>query len=227
MAGQSPFLGPEAIRVANSGPGLNLLVWAGHSRKPAHVSQLDLQIETGRAFEKEHMGFKLNQILNQPCDEEIVRYILNTGAALVLGEQGHPIRPQDFTSAFLGSPFLVLMTRELSSPNAGSRNHDLFFHVPPRIFLVPREQRLLIAAIQGSTDAELAEELDISIAMVKKTWRTVYERVARRMPDLLPENPGSRASGKRGKERKQIVLAYLREHPEELRPVVEQARASS
>jgi hypothetical protein len=51
-------------------------------------------------------------------------------------------------------------------------------------------------------------------------WRSVYRRVAARDPDLIPDD--SQADGepsKRGRSKKQHLMAYLREHFQELRPV--------
>jgi hypothetical protein len=62
--------------------------------------------------------------------------------------------------------------------------------------------------------------LNTSLSAVKKTWRSVYGRVAARLPELIPSN--SQFDGKvlkRGRDKKQHLIAYLREHPEELRPV--------
>ena len=60
----------------------------------------------------------------------------------------------------------------------------------------------------------------ISLATVKKTWRLIYDRVAACSPELIPGNfAADDGANTRGKEKKQRVIAYLREHPEELRPV--------
>jgi len=48
----------------------------------------------------------------------------------------------------------------------------------------------------------------------------IYERVAACRPELAPTNsPSEEWTQDRGKQKKQRLLAYLREHPEELRPV--------
>jgi hypothetical protein len=75
-------------------------------------------------------------------------------------------------------------------------------------------------ALDGGTDKELADELGISLSAVKKTWRMIYDRVAACQPELIPSNSQADAwTQDRGKQKKQRLLAYLREHPEELRPV--------
>jgi hypothetical protein len=62
--------------------------------------------------------------------------------------------------------------------------------------------------------------LGTSLSTVKNTWRSIYNRAAARLPDLFPDH--ARADlrlSQRGKEKRRFLLAYLREHPEELRPV--------
>ena len=60
--------------------------------------------------------------------------------------------------------------------------------------------------------------LGVSLSAVKKTWASVYLRVQSRKPPDVRIELDANINGDRGKEKKQKLLAYLREHPEELRP---------
>jgi DNA-binding NarL/FixJ family response regulator len=102
----------------------------------------------------------------------------------------------------------------------GSWVGSLFVYQPPQFDFRPSEQRLLLAALQGGTDDSLAETLGVSLSAVKKTWRTTYSRVTAKSPGLIPDQVPEELTSERGKEKKQRLLAYLREHPEELRPAV-------
>jgi hypothetical protein len=53
-----------------------------------------------------------------------------------------------------------------------------------------------------------------------KAWRTIYGRVTAKSPGLIPDQVPEELTSERGKEKKQLLLAYLREHSEELRPAV-------
>jgi DNA-binding CsgD family transcriptional regulator len=91
---------------------------------------------------------------------------------------------------------------------------------PPRFGFIRSEQRLLSCGLDGGTDQEIADTLGISLVAVKKRWRAIYERTGAIAPELAPDlPPGDGRSGERGKAKKQRLLAYVREHPEELRPV--------
>ena len=74
--------------------------------------------------------------------------------------------------------------------------------------------------LPGETDAELAEELGISISTVNNKWRSMYDRVAACLHELFPDCSDVEPQiSDRGTEKHHRLLAYLREHPEELRPV--------
>ena len=103
----------------------------------------------------------------------------------------------------------------------GSWVGALFDYHPPMLGFNRSEQRLLSCALPGATDEQLAEMLGISLPAVKKMWVSIYRRVEDRLPELIsdPLRSDIPASG-RGKEKRRRLLAYLREHPEELRPVL-------
>jgi hypothetical protein len=77
------------------------------------------------------------------------------------------------------------------------------------------ERELLWAALEGQTDTELAISLDLTLPAVKARWRSVFTRFAKMEKSLAPEFFGQ---GGRGPQKRHRILAYLREHPEELRP---------
>jgi|NGEPerStandDraft_6_1074524.scaffolds.fasta_scaffold02472_2 hypothetical protein len=86
----------------------------------------------------------------------------------------------------------------------------------------PSEQRLLLTALEGGTDEQNAEKLGISVSAVKKSLRLVYERVAACDANLIPDQRWQEQREdnlERGKTKKQQLLAHLREHMEELRPL--------
>lgn len=74
---------------------------------------------------------------------------------------------------------------------------------------------------------EVSEHLGISVSSVRRCWLSIYDRVSERAPGVLGQaattNYGN-ANAVRGKGKKNRVLAYLREHPEELRPLSRKRR---
>lgn len=90
----------------------------------------------------------------------------------------------------------------------------------PILGLRSSDQDLLEAALRGSTDMELSEELGLKLPALKKRWVSVYKRVAIARPSLLPGLDDNLDRQTRGRQKKHRLLAYVREHPEELRPYV-------
>jgi len=69
---------------------------------------------------------------------------------------------------------------------------------------------LLLAAQLGGTDEDLADELGISLSVIKKAWHSIYDRVCAHDPELVPATTFSEegAAG-RGKTKKQRLLAIF------------------
>jgi hypothetical protein len=88
----------------------------------------------------------------------------------------------------------------------------------PILGLRNSDQELLEAALRGTTDMELSAELGLKLPALKKRWASVFNRVAVAKPDLLPGLDGDVDRQTRGRQKKHRLLAYVREHPEELRP---------
>jgi hypothetical protein len=92
----------------------------------------------------------------------------------------------------------------------------MYHYQPPALHFRPVEQSLLIAAVSGKTDAELSAELGLSLEAVKKRFLSVYAKVEQFKPEILTQTPADRDV--RGPQKRRRVLAYVRAHPEELRP---------
>ncbi len=118
------------------------------------------------------------------------------------------------------NPHLIVITRESALQRVGAWSSSIFFYTKPKIGFARGEQRLLSEALRGLTDEELCKELDVSLSAVKKGWRSIYSRVERSGLGILPSLSDERGHNPdRGKGKKHRLLAYIREHPEELRPV--------
>ncbi|MDQ2688075.1 MAG: hypothetical protein M3Y28_09440, partial [Armatimonadota bacterium] len=111
--------------------------------------------------------------------------------------------------------------REEARIQPGSYISVMFQHTPPRIWFRPAEQQLLLQALQGVTDEEMAASLNLSQSAVKNRWRGIYDRVMKSAADLLPQHSfeNGLSDQKRSKEKRRRLLNYLRYHMEELRPV--------
>jgi DNA-binding CsgD family transcriptional regulator len=218
MLGESPLLSDKQVRQANADGGLNLVVWEGavrdlfRNRPEVHYAFL-------QTFVVEHRGFLLKELLGQMTSEEALQATVHSGNLFLSSTSGRYIdymeKPAD---VLLAEPHFIGIKRELALDRVGTWIGSLFVYQPPQFGFRPSEQRLLLAALEGGTDEELAVKLDISLSAVKKTWRSIYERVRAGNSGVIPDQLQAESTPERGKEKKQRLLAYLREHPEEVRP---------
>jgi hypothetical protein len=221
VRGRSPLLSNAEVRAANSTGGLNLVVWHDSSH-PEDMQRGEVGNAAMNAFEENYRGFRLREVIAQADCLEHLRVMDNAGGLYfdrVRGSYG--AFPEVDARNFCDEPRNVGMTRELALTHGASWVGTLFLYAPPQIGLSRSEQRLLFSALAvGGTDEELSKNLKISLSAVKKAWRTIYDRVATCLPELAPGNSQAAPQTQgRGKQKKQRLLAYLREHPEELRPI--------
>lgn len=221
--GKSPLLSPKQVETANSREGLNLLVWYGCVRiEDGRRAEVGSELAT--AFVAYHRGFNLRELMVQVESPEHYQAVRNQGGYL----WNHKKQCFDeFCEAdpdeIIRKPHVFGLTRELALKQPCMWTGSLFvLYRAPQFGFSRSEQRLLLSAFDGGTDLELADRLGISLDTVRKEWRAIYDRVAACSPDLIPDHAAmDREDGgtSRGKAKKQILLAYLREHPEELRPI--------
>ena len=221
----SSLLSSNQVREANSREGLNLVVWQATVREQ-HMQRVEVWDAFMKAGIEQHRGYRLKELL--VAQAESVEHLLglrHTGGFFWDGKnQRYGDLPECNLQEIIRAPHVAGITREIafSRPleSITSSIGGLFLYQPPRFGFSVSEHRLLHSALAGGTDEELSGELGISLSTVKKTWRSVYDRVAACMPELIPSNsqPDGEAS-KRGRDKKQRLISYLREHPEELRPV--------
>lgn len=179
----------------------------------------EVNVAAVSALVEQHRGFLLKEVISQTVNCEQLTSGLN-GEAMFLNVNGHyrsslPRTPK----AIFSKPHFIGMTRDLALSRAGSWIGSIFLYQAPELSFRPSEQRLLLAALRGGTDEELSDELGISLSAVKKTWAMIYDRSSGRLPGFSaihrrsPNHPRER-----GREKKQRLLNYVRDHPEELRP---------
>ncbi len=99
----------------------------------------------------------------------------------------------------------------------GSPVRDAFQFTPPLIGFAGAERRLLRLAVTDLTDERIGDELGLSIHTIRKLWKDINARALQRLPQLFEESEGT-VEGTRGPEKRRVLLHYLRQHPEELRP---------
>lgn len=213
--GSSPLLSPEQIRAANSESGLNALTtrWGWRNDPPDIEATREIRGFLDRNYPLYYLGYRYKYILlpaygNWPL-EGLLRggFSLLTDYAEYYSERPPAPEPNE-------RPYLLQASRDVAGSREGSHVSRVFDYTSPRIFYKPHEQELLRVAILGLNDDEAAEHLSISRDAIKMRWRKIYDRTQDVDPSLIPQG----GDGTRGAEKRRLLLAYLRDHLEELRP---------
>jgi hypothetical protein len=218
--GNSPLLSDSAVRDANSTVGLNLAGWH-NTVYPEDLIRAEVGTPVMTAFEELCRGFRLREVIAQADSLAQLQGMRNAGGLYFhRSENRYGNFPEVSALDFGSEPRNTGMSRDVALSHGASWVGSLFLYAPPQYGFSRSEQRLLSAALDGGTDEEVSDALGISLFAVKKTWRMIYDRVAACQPELVATNAQADASTQdRGKQKKQRLLAHLREHPEELRPV--------
>ena len=222
MAGNSPVLSDREVREANSSGGLNELVWETLTW-PRFANRTEIYHLMGSAYIEVHRGYLFKEMITTQAESaERLQWAVDAGGFYWNpATQCYTRSLQRGADEFIHEPHIVGIPRELEFARPGSWVGVLFDYRPPCLGFTPREQSLLLTALGGErTDRELADMLCASLPTIKKRWLSIYRRVDSRRSGIIPDRgsvePGS---PERGKEKRRRLLAYLREHPEELRPV--------
>jgi hypothetical protein len=202
-SGQSVLQSQQAIARANAGSGLDLaLLYGNWDEGTLHPEELaDVQTQLGVSLAHLIGGYKISRIFVEPGGEQL-RFIQKSDMREIA-------KYPELDRA------LMLATRADAMARPLSLSRGFFSWREPILGLSWAEQELLSMAQDGQTDLDLAASLRLTVPAVKARWRSALAKFAERAPDLAPEFSSTRG---RGPQRRHRVLAWLRHHPEELRP---------
>jgi len=205
-AGKSVVLGQRDIARGNGGNGLDAIflssVWWNTSNA---VEFSEMMMASAGSCVEAHAGYRIRSVMVELSGEQT--------RALGAGIAGF-----DVIKEFRDVDRALLRQRKEDAAGVSTNVSNLLFQYrEPRLHLRNPDQRILIGALRGTTDQELSIEFGVSVPAVKKRWRSIFVNVEDRMPELFGSYIAA-ADGKRGLQRRHLVLSYMREHPEELRP---------
>jgi hypothetical protein len=205
-SGEPLALSRAQIGAGNAGEGLDFVNMYGTWRDGImNADQLaEVHALLGTSFVEHFAGYRFNRVLKEAVGHSRIALARATGTYRLVAEF------QESQSA------LVVVTREsvLTAPYSVAAR--MYRYQAPILRLRPAEQTLLTAALGGKTDAELSADLGLSIEAIKKRWMSVFDRVDEFKPEILERADAD--SDARGPQKRHRVVAYIRNHPEELRP---------
>lgn len=222
--GSFPLLTQEEIRRANSNEGLIALTaryqiadWVPEAHLP------DIRGFMFHAYATYYRGYKYKEILM----ESIGTYARDRALSAGYRER------TDF-SRFYGSqfppegkrPFIMGITSE-EAKNQESIASLIISYTPPLFAFTDKHKDLLIATLAGMGEKEYMETRGLEKAdRVGGMWRQIHDKVEKVDPDFFPPMVIVPGEPKRGRDKKERLLQYLRDHPEELRPTLNKRRGS-
>ena len=223
----SPFLTLQEVAEANADGGLTLipLCWFQRTYDQADPEAHALLAIGQQTFFSRHLGYRLNRIIKEVPAQVASAFLGGGFEELCRFPTGTPLA--FYPDAALTQDHIVFtITKEnVQGEWPGKAIGRIFAYEPPRCAFTRSEQQVLMSAADGLTDARIAEELNITLTAVTLRWRSIYNRVAQHAPALLDSEEVS--NGTRGHEKRRLVIAFVDEHPEELRPYFHPVRRHS
>jgi len=212
-AGRRPFLTTKEVAAGNAGDGLNLVVLHyGWCKDLSPDDMAAIQIRQTERFMHEHAGYLTKEYV-QEVFGSVLRDFMVAGGMVVKQDY----REDMWCDALAGVPEddRPYLTAHGSEASRAGTLASIFRSkgTRPRFGLSPGEQRMLLLALEGQSDEDLAVTLDLSSWTVKKRWQNIYAKVDAVDPNIVTPHRDDKL-----RQRRRYLFAHLREHLEELRP---------
>ena len=140
------------------------------------------------SFIELHRGFLIKELIGQVDSPIGVEAISKSGGGffdptLCRFTDSLQASPEEI----INTPHIMGETHEMAFATPWLSGTSIFSYERPQFCFRRSEQRLLTAALRGGTDEELAEELAVSLSSVRRTWLSIYFRVATCLPEFFRE----------------------------------------
>jgi hypothetical protein len=218
VEGRPILLAESQIRHANTHCGLDAVIVGGFryrmlSREALAVSAAMLSAR----FLELHAGYWLNQLITEIASPEY-RDFIESMRVWRIANNFETYYAQQLQPVGFPGRALAIIARDDALAVTSHAIGPLFVQKKPQLRLRDGDQHFLRVAALGVTDEDLARELGISISGIKKRWLSLYERVADADPNFFPEGERVSNGQTRGRQKRHVLIGYIRSHPEELFP---------
>ena len=195
------------LAVANAKGQVSFFVlhYSQKLRDPSDPDTLNMYAIGMSLFHTSHVGYRLSELYQEALDEE-GKHLMNMGFKCFTKHENPSC-----------SKLYGLNSKVAFDMFPGNIISHVFLFTPPKMGFSHSERKLLRLATNDFSDDQIADELGLTLHTVKKLWRSIHSRSSECMPDLF-QHMTDLPSGTRGPDRRRILLKYLRQHLEELRP---------
>ena len=204
-------------------PRLDLLVlsWLLDNHDPASDDTWQLMFQGYAVMDRFLSGVRLRSFVHEGKARDRVLFEA-TGYARIVDFSHHPEADHgacpegENGNAFMHGISTVEDHRRnrFNSPVA-----RLFAFREPFLDLTINQKRVLDLALEGYRDSEIARFLGLAPNAVRMRWRGIYEKMQAALPGIFDDCRDG-GKGRRGREKRRIAIHYIREHPEEIRPIL-------
>lgn len=216
--GCGPFLSHDQVADGNAKGRLTALplLWLQRSNDPTDPEAQALQLASQQSFLHIHRGYRLARVLKETSADRAEAFRAGGFRERSRIPAGTPL---PFSEGSSRQEHVVFEARrsDFEGLLPGSMVSHVFVYRQPQCNFTRLEKQVLERAADHLTDEEIASALGIKPGAVALRWRSIYARVAERVPSWL-DAEASAGSAARGKEKRRRVIAFVSEHPEELRP---------
>lgn len=222
LAGCDPLASLEEVRAANTRGDLQQIVLdASWDDALTALQRDDVRIMLAMSYAENFAGFRISRLISELVDSRDAFHASSLDVVMII-DRFERFRADNPGTTWSSERALALVTLESTRTHAASVAASVMHqHQLPGLGFTQGEKDLLEAATDGLDDVAASSELSITLSAIKKRWRSIFQRVADKMPDLCPSD----ASDTRGTQKRSRILTYVRQHPEELRPFDEAAIA--
>jgi len=188
---------------------MNYFAWDVHGRT-AEESAI-LRGYLANTFLDVHGGYAIRRIAVEVVGKQMELLATRTGSTVV---NDYREWCQENKVGESERPFLVAIDRKEALQSENHWFTRAFRYRQPLLGLGLGQRQMLHWACQGLTDKQIAEKLSIGQDALKKRWETIYDRYQESLPGILPLSDG----GRRGSEKRRVVVSHIRTRQEEIRP---------
>jgi hypothetical protein len=215
-AGHSVIPSYRYLQTANASATLDhVILYSCEQQDCLNLNELGLvRMHLARAYMESFVGYRLRRMLYEIVREDEFEKIKAYRGIRIVKRFSAPDSP-GMPALWKGNRALCEATAESFSDDPASVAARPFIdRAVPILDFTSSQKKLLLAALRGAENAELAQHLCRTPAAIKRTWAGIFEKCVQHNPALFPPAKGSL----RGLQKRHKVIAYVREHPEEIRP---------
>lgn len=211
--GESTLLGETEIARDNATGGVNIVVLANGWKHGDPTRRQNAGMKLAEGFSNTHLGLNARTLTCEwfgdfALPPEFIGFEV--------------VQPKAACEGLARAPILLRASRENMEIKNFALGQLFFGSKRPRFYLNAKARRVLVLALDGLSDNEIADELGISPDGLKKRWLHIFETVRSREPSFFGSRGEPKQDGKRGEELRATLLTYVRRNREELHPCEEQ-----